>query len=225
MKYNVLFLFLLSSCMVLSQTTISKKLGDFQKIKVYNGINLELIKSNEQKLQIKGEKAAKVKVKNTNGILKISLKFPEINAKGKVNLKLFYNKNILVIDGNEGAIITGKKIDQKFLEVKAQEGASISLTIQTKHLKVKSSSGGIVKLNGASKNQEVDLDLYGVYLGFDLKISDYTTINVGTGAKAEVQAGETLNAKVSFGGSVFYKGDPEIVKNKKVAGGIIKQMN
>ena len=225
MKYNVLFFFLLSSCMVVSQTTISKKLGDFQKIKVYNGINLELIKSNEQKLEIKGEKAAKVKVKNINGILKISLKFPEINAKGKVNLKLFYNKNILVIDGNEGAIITGKEIDQKFLEVKAQEGASISLTIQTKHLKVKSSSGGIVKLKGTSKNQEVDLDLYGVYHGFDLKISDYTTINVGTGAKAEVQAGETLNAKVSFGGSVFYKGDPEIVKNKKVAGGIIKQMN
>lgn len=225
MKYNVLFFFLLSSCMVVSQTTISKKLGDFQKIKVYNGLNLELIKSSEQKLEIKGEKAAKVKVKNTNGILKISLKFPEINTKGKMNLKLFYNKNILVIDGNEGAIITGKEIDQKFLEVKAQEGASISLTIQTKHLKVKSSSGGIVKLNGASKNQEVDLDLYGVYHGFDLKISDYTTINAGTGAKAEIQAGETLNAKVSFGGSVFYKGDPEIVKNKKVAGGIIKQMN
>lgn len=225
MKNNILFLFLLSSCMVVSQTTISKKLGDFQKIKVYNGINLELIKSNEQKLQIKGEKGSKVKVKNTNGILKISLKFPEINAKGKVNLKLFYNKNILVIDGNEGAIITGKEIDQKFLEVKAQEGASINLTIQTKHLKVKSTSGGIVKLNGISKNQEVDLDLYGVYHAFNLKISDYTTINVGTGAKAEVQAGETLNAKVSFGGSVFYKGNPEIVKNKKVAGGIIKQMN
>lgn len=225
MKNNILFLFLLSSCMVVSQTTISKKLGDFQKIKVYNGINLELIKSNEQKLQIKGEKGSKVKVKNTNGILKISLKFPKINAKGKVNLKLFYNKNILVIDGNEGAIITGKEIDQKFLEVKAQEGASINLTIQTKHLKVKSTSGGIVKLNGISKNQEVDLDLYGVYHAFDLKISDYTTINVGTGAKAEVQAGETLNAKVSFGGSVFYKGNPEIVKNKKVAGGIIKQMN
>ena len=49
---------------------------------------------------------------------------------------------------------------QKFIEVKAQEGAFIDLEIQTKHLKVKSSSGGVIKLTGDSKNQEVDLDLY-----------------------------------------------------------------
>lgn len=225
MKKQVFIFFLLSHFMVTSQTTISKKLGDFQKIKVYNGINLELIKSNEQKLQIKGEKGSKVKVKNINGVLKISLKFPEINTKGKVDIKLFYNKNILVIDGNEGATITGKEVKQKFIEVKAQEGAFINLEIQTKHLKVKSSSGGVIKLTGDSKNQEVDLDLYGVYQGYGLKITDFTTIKVGTGAKAEVQSGETLDAKVSFGGSIFYKGEPEIIKNKKVAGGIIKQMN
>lgn len=225
MKKYKLVLFILSSHAIISQTTISKKLGDFQKIKVYNGINLNLIKSDEQKLQIEGEKGSKVRVKNANGILKISLKFPEINNKGKVDIKLFYNKNILVIDGNEGARIKGMGIIQKFLEVKAQEGAFIDLDIQTKHLKVKTSSGGIVKLKGASKNQEIDLDLYGVYHGYDLNITDYTSINVGTGAKAEIQAGETLNAKVSFGGTVFYKGEPEILKNKTVAGGIIKQMN
>lgn len=225
MKKVLSIILFLSSFLVISQTTISKNLGDFQKIKIYNGINLELIKSNEQKLQIKGEKGSKVKVKNTNGVLKLSLRFPEINAKGKVDIKLFYNKEILVIDGNEGATIIGKEIKQKFIEVKAQEGAFIDLDIETKHLKVKSSSGGIIKLKGVSKNQDIDLDLYGVYHGYGLKNSDYTIINVGTGAKAEVQAGETLKAKVSFGGSIFYKGEPEIIENKKVAGGIIKQMN
>ena len=50
-------------------------------------------------------------------------------------------------------------------------------------------------------------------------------IKAGTGSKAEVNAGETLFAKVSFGGSILYKGDPEVIKNKKTAGGIIKQMN
>ena len=40
-----------------------------------------------------------------------------------------------------------------------------------------------------------------------------------------MNAGETLLAKVSFGGSILYKGNPEVIKNKKIAGGIIKQMN
>lgn len=223
---RIIFLLLFSvSQTLISQTTITKNVGDFLKLKVYNGISVELIKSNEQKLEITGEKAEKVKIKNSKDILKISLKFPDLSADGKVQIKLYYNKEIKVIDANEGATITGKEIDQQQLEVKSQERAFINLVIKTKHLKVKSSSGGIIKLTGTSKNQDIDVDLYGVYHGYGLNVSDNTTIRAGSGAKAEVSAGETLDAKVSFGGSIFYKGTPEVIKDKKVAGGIIKQMN
>ncbi len=223
---KLLFLtILLTSNLIVSQTTITKNLGDFEKIKVYNGIDVELIKSDEQKIVISGEKAEKVKIKNSDNTLKITLKFPDLSADGKVEVKLYYNKDIKIIDANEGATITGKDINQAQLEVKSQERAFINLVIKTKHLKVKTSSGGIIKLTGTSKNQDVDLDLYGVYHGYDLIVSDNTSIRAGSGAKAEIFAGETLNAKVSFGGSIFYKGNPEVMKDKKVAGGIIKQMN
>ncbi|MGB1232517.1 MAG: GIN domain-containing protein, partial [Winogradskyella sp.] len=58
-----------------------------------------------------------------------------------------------------------------------------------------------------------------------LKVSDNSTVKAGTGAKAEILAGETLSAKVSFGGSIFYKGNPEVIKDKKVIGGIIEAKN
>lgn len=225
MKKIVFVIAFLASHFIFSQTTITKELGDFDKLKVYNGIELELIQSNEHKLEISGEKAEKVKVKNSNGTLKLTLKFPDLSADGKVNIKLYYNKEIKIIDANEGATITGKDLDQTQLEVKSQERAFINLVIKTKHLKVKSSSGGIIKLTGSSKNQDIDVDLYGIYHGYGLSVSDNTTIRAGSGAKAEVAAGETLNAKVSFGGSIFYKGNPEVIKDKKVAGGIIKQVD
>jgi len=215
----------LASNLIISQTTITKNIGDFDELKVYNGIELELIKSDEQKLVITGEKAEKVKVKNSNGKLKISLKFPDLSADGKVEVKLYYNSEIKTIDGNEGATITGKDINQTQLEIKAQERAFIKLSIQTKHLRVKSSSGGIIELAGTSKNQDIDLDLYGVYHGYGLKVSDNSSLRVGSGAKAEINAGETLNAKVTFGGSIFYKGNPEVIKDKKVAGGIIRNVD
>jgi hypothetical protein len=215
----------LASNLIISQTTITKKLGDFHELKVYNGIELELVKSDEQKLVITGEKAEKVKVKNSSGTLKISLKFPDLSADGKVEVKLYYKNEIKTIDGNEGATITGKGINQTQLEIKAQERAFINLVIQTKHLRVKSSSGGIIKLSGNSKNQDIDLDLYGVYHGYGLKVSDNSSLRVGSGAKAEISAGETLNAKVTFGGSIFYKGNPEVIKDKKVAGGIIRNVD
>tara|TARA_B100000795_G_C22790474_1_gene436693 strand:+ start:513 stop:1190 length:678 start_codon:yes stop_codon:yes gene_type:complete len=225
MKNYILTLFLIITYTSVSQKIITKTLGDFYKIKVYNGINVELIKSKDHRLEITGEKAVKTKIKNINGVLKISLKFPELSADSKVKVKLYYNKDIQVIDANEGSTITGKEIYQTYLEVKAQEGAIINLGIKTKYLKIKSSTGGIIKLRGSTKNQEIDLGLYGLYHGYGLKASNNTSVKAATGAKAEVRAGEILNIKVSFGGSVFYKGTPEIIKKKKVAGGIIKQMN
>lgn len=210
-----------------AQTTISKKLGDYSTLKVYNGIAVELIKSKEQKIEITGEKSENVKLKNVNGILKISLLFslkPEENAAdGKILVKIYYNTTIAIIDANEGATITGKDFNQDKVEIKAQERAFINLTVRAKYIIVKSSSGGIIKLSGTAKNQEVDVDLYGIYHGFNMDVSGNSTVDAGTGAKAEILVRETLNAKVGFGGSIFYKGNPEVIKNKKIIGGIIKK--
>ncbi len=216
---------LLITQVIFSQTTIIKELGDFTELKVFNGIQVELIRSeDQQKVEITGEKAEKVKIKNNNGKLKMSLKFPDLSADGKVLIKLYHKNDIQVIDGNEGATITGKDIDQTHLEIKSQERAFINLVIKTKHLKIKTSSGGIIKVTGSSKNQDIDCDLYGIYEGFGLEVSDLSELRVGSGAKAEINAGETLKAKVTFGGSIFYKGNPEVIKDKVVAGGIIKQV-
>ncbi len=223
MKRVVTFIAFFIAIQIFSQTTISKNVGDFTKIKVFNGINVELIKSDEQKVVITGAKAEKVKIKNSNNTLRILLKFPEINADNNVEVKLYYKNKINIIDANGGGNITGKITDQLQLEVKSQEKAFVNLDIQVKHLIIKTTQGGIVKLSGSAKNQDVDIDLYGVYHGYNLKVTDNTTVKAGLGTKAEVFAGEILNAKVSFGGSVFYKGDPEVIKDKKVVGGIIKK--
>jgi len=223
-KYIVSILFLLSISLH-SQTTITKTLGDYSILKVYNGIELELIKSEKQELVITGEKSEKVKVKNSNNTLKIYLKFPETLANGKVKIVLYYSKNINTVDANEGATITAKNFKQSQLEVKTQEGALINMVIETKHLTVKSVSAGVVKLSGTTKNQNVEVSDSGVYHGYNLKATDASIIRAAIGGKAEVNVGETLDAKIRFGGTIFYKGNPEVLKTKKVLGGTIEAKN
>ena len=229
MKKIVFLYVLMFSISLVSQSKITKNLGDYSTLKVYNGIEVELIKSDDQKLEITGEKSEMVKIKNVNNTLKLSLPFslkPENNsADGKILIKVFYNKNIAIIDANEGATITGKDFNQDKLEVNTQERAFINLTTKVKYLIVRASSGGIIKLTGTTENQEVDVDLYGNYHGFAMQTTGNSSVKAGTGAKAEILAGQTLNAKVSFGGSIFYKGNPEVVKDKKVIGGIIQKRN
>lgn len=227
MKKTIILIVFFFCSIVNSQSKVEQNLGDFNTLKVFNGIELELIKSTEQKLVITGKKSEKVIIKNIDKTLKLTLPFslkPENNsAEGEILVKLYYNTNIDVIDANEGATITGKELKQTKITVNSQERAFINLVVDTDLLEVRTSSGGIVKLTGTAKNQEVDVDLYGVYNGYNLKVDNNSTVKAGTGAKAEIFAGKTLSAKVSFGGSIFYKGNPEVIKDKKVIGGIIQK--
>jgi hypothetical protein len=229
MKRTSVICALFVSTAFFAQSTITQNLGDFTILKVYNGIDVELIKSVDQKLEITGEKSEMVKIKNVNKTLKLSLPFSlklaNNSADGKVLIKLYYNKNINIIDANEGATITSKDFNQDIIELSAQEVSFINITTQTKYLIVRAISGGIIKVSGTAKNQEVDVDLYGIYHGYNLISSGNSTVNSGTGAKAEISAVETLRAKVGFGGTIFYKGNPEVVKDKKVIGGIIESRN
>jgi hypothetical protein len=227
---NIIFIYaLFVSIIITAQSTVTENLGDFTILKVYNGIEVELIKGTEQRLEITGNKSEMVKIKNVDNTLKLALPFslkPANNAaEGEVLIKLYYSKNINIIDGNEGATITSKDFNQDNIELNAQERAFINITTKTNYLTVRAISGGIIKVSGTAKNQEVDADLYGIYHGFNLIAAGNSTVKAGTGARAEVNAGKTLNAKVSFGGAIFYKGDPTVVKDKKVIGGIIEKRN
>ncbi|TCI92111.1 head GIN domain-containing protein [Tenacibaculum sp. M341] len=226
MKKVLLLTVCLYSFVCLSQTTITRTLGDFDILKVYSGIDIKLIKSDKQELVITGEKSDKVKIKEKNKTLKIKLSFPETMADGKVKAVLYFNKDIAVIDVNEGVSISSEdQFIQNHIEIKAQEGAFADLDVDTKHLTVKASSGGIIRLRGKAKNQTVNVDLAATYHGYKLVVDNMSTIKAGSGAKAEVHSGETLNAKVSFGGTILYKGQPEVIDEKKVIGGAIEDRN
>ncbi len=210
---------------IYSQDTIKKAVGDFTTLKVYNGIDVELIKSDKQEIFITGEKAQKVNVKTTRDILKLYLPFPESLANGKVKIVVYYSKDIDIIDANEGASITAKEFKQQKVEIKTQEMAFINMVLEVQYLTIKAVTGGAIKLTGSTKNQTIEVNNSGVYRGYNLKVENTTYIRAALGGKGEVNSGETLDAKVSFGGTIFYKGTPEVLKTKKVLGGTIEAKN
>jgi hypothetical protein len=61
----------------------------------------------------------------------------------------------------------------------------------------------------------------GTYKGYEVE-SNHTSVISASGAVALVNAKVLLDAKVRFGGTVFYKGKPKNIKTKKIIGGTIK---
>jgi len=213
---------MLTCSIVFAQETITKNLGDFNELKVYNGLTVKLKKGSKSKVEISGSQSEDVTVKNADGILKIRLKFPDSFTAEDVNITVFYDDNLTVLDANEGARIVAEDVfKQQHLEVRVQEGARINVNVNVRHLTGKAVTGGTIKIAGKTENQNVEATTGGFYKALDLK-SKQTIVLAASGAEAEVNASEILDAKVRFGGSVYYQGNPEVLKTKKVIGGTIK---
>jgi hypothetical protein len=217
---------LLLSCSVSwAQESIKKNLGDFHTLKVFNGLQVELVRSSDSRIEIVGEQAEDVAVVNSNGILKVRFRIPDSFIPEDVRIVLFYNHDIAVLDANEGGKISSeKRINQQHLEVKVQEGAFIELDIKVKHLNVKSVTGGNIELVGEAENQTIEATTGGEYSAYNLK-SKQANVTAASGARAEVQANEILDAKVRFGGTIHYIGNPEVLRTKKIIGGKIIDKN
>jgi len=199
----------------------TQNLGDFTELKVFNGLAVEIERANEAKIEISGEKTDDVAIKNVNGKLKLSLKFPESFNPDKVKIKIFYNQDLLVLDANEGgAIFSDEAIDQVNLTIKTQEGAYIHAPVDVKYLTIKAVTGASIKVRGKAVNQEVEVTTGGVYEAYDL-ITEYADVVSASGGNAEVNVSNLLDAKVRFGGNIYYKGNPEKVNSKKIIGGRI----
>ena len=220
---KITILLLLVSTMSFSQETIKAKLGTFNEIKVFSGLEVSLQKAEVAGIEISGEKSQELVYKNVNGRLKLSMRFAETFNANDVDVIIYYSEEIHLIDANEGSIIASKDVfKQDKIELKSQEGAYIKLSLDVNFLTVRSVTGGSVSATGTANNQDIEANTGGVYEGYYLE-SNNTTAVAASGATINVNTIDVLDATVRFGGNIYYKGKPSEVIKEKIIGGTIKQ--
>lgn len=211
---------LLTSATLFSQTELSKTLGEFSELKVYDLINVELFKGAEDKIIISGKNTKDVSVVQRNNILKIKMKINKKFKGAETKVKIYYT-SLDVIDANQGAIVSIKEPIEKYeLTLKAQEGARIIASAKTKRLTVRSVTGGIVTTFGTTAKQDIDIRTGGLFFG-DRMEAENTNLKIRAGGEANVRTLNILEVSIFSGGDVFIYGSPKQLKQQKVFGGRI----
>lgn len=201
--------------------TVTKNVGDFTSVKVFDKINVQLVASSKSQVQISGEKANDVQVINKDGDLKIRMQTTKTLQGSVVNVTVYYNKGLQEIDANEGATVTNSgKIKSNSLALNVQEGASINVSLDVQKLSVNSVTGGVVQTSGKATTQGVVINTGGKYNGKDLTTSQ-TTVAINAGGSAEVYASKVVDAKTRAGGTIDIYGSPATVNKKTNLGGQI----
>ena len=219
MKLHTL-LFLFSCFLVSSQTPVSKSIGDFSELKVYDLINVELVESDENKIEITGEETSNVLIVQKNDVLKIKMRLNKSFNGNRTFVKLFYKK-IDIIDVNEGAKVDSKSVFKQYeLELKAQEGGEISVIADTKLLSIKTVTGGIINVSGTTESQNINIRTGGVYEGSSLQALN-SEIKIKAGGIADVNSSELIEVRIVAGGDLIIHGKPKNVKQFNIVGGRI----
>lgn len=217
MKHYTLF-FLLSFFLVGSQTPVIKSLGEFSELKVYDLINVELIQSNENKIEITGEDRSNVLIVQKNDVLKIKMALNKSFNGNKTFVKLFFTK-IDIIDVNEGAKVNSKSVFKQYeLQIKTQEGAKASVITDTKLLSIKSVTGGIINVSGTTKSQNIKLRTGGIYEAEQLQAQN-SKIKIKTGGVANINSSERVEITIVAGGDLILHREPKTLKQVNIFGG------
>ena len=221
MKRFILTLLIIPSLLV-SQEEINRNLGEFTKLSIYDGINVELIKSDENKVEASGENTRFVVVKNKNGNLKIRLNVQKRFSGDRTMVKLYY-KNIYSFIAHEGSNIFSKDtIKQADLKIKGHTGSRIDVPVELNSISVTSTAGAKITLRGTSTYLEASSATGSEINARNMVVEDgevsalsgsMVDVRIETNLEAIARIGGVINVhskteriteKVSLGGSVIY---------------------
>ncbi len=217
---NLVYCLLLICTVTLAQET--KNVGDFRKVTSFDRIDVFLVPSDENKVQLDGKDADEVELVNKNGELKIRMPLTKLLDGDNISVTVYF-KNLTAVEANEGSRITcGDRISATSFWIIAKEGSEVKLILNVEKLDVRTTNGSKVSLEGNAINQEVLVNSGGIYEAAALE-TEQTTITGNAGGEADVFATEVVDAKVRAGGDITIYGKPKKIYSKVVAGGNIRE--
>ena len=219
MKRFILTLLIIPSLLT-SQEEINRNLGEFTKLSIYDGINVELIKSEENKVEASGENTRFVVVKNKNGNLKIRLNVQKRFSGDRTMVKLYY-KNLYSFIAHEGSNIFSKDtIKQADLKIKGHTGSRIDVPVELNSISVTSTAGAKITLRGSSTYLEASSATGSEINARNMVVED-GEVSALSGSMVDVRVQTSLEAIARIGGVVNVHSKTERIIEKVSLGGSV----
>ena len=220
---NTIYILLLFTIPTLSQIKIDRDLGEFSKVAVYDGINLELVKSQENKVEITGKNTSFVVVKNKNGDLKIRLNLERRFSGDRTKVTLYY-KTLYNIISHEGSNVFSKDtIKQADLNIKANTGSTQNMLINLNTFNTTAATGANINVSGRAEYHDSSVST-GAEINAEKLITTETYASATTGGVLNVSAIKELEANSKLGGIINVHEQTDKITETISVGGVVNYL-
>ena len=200
-----------------------RKIGDFQKLSVYDGINVELIKSDTNRVEITGKNTAYIVVKNKNGDLKIRLSVERRFSGNRTKVSVFY-KSLYSIISHEGANVFSKDtINQADLNLKANSGSRQNMIVKLNTLQATATAGAKINIKGLAKYQELSATTGAEIMVSKVENEEANVVST-TGALIDVSTTKDLKVNSKIGGIINVHTKTDKITEKISVGGAVNYL-
>jgi hypothetical protein len=200
-----------------------RKIGDFQKLSVYDGINVEIIKSDTNKVEITGKNTAYIVVKNKNGDLKIRLSVERRFSGNRTKVSVFY-KSLYSIISHEGANVFSKDtINQADLNLKANSGSRQNMILKLNTLQATATAGAKINIKGIAKYQELSATTGAEIMASKVENQEANAVST-TGALIDVATTKDLKVNSKIGGIINVHTKTDKITEKISVGGAVNYL-
>jgi len=191
----------------------------FIGVKVYSGLEVNLIASEVNKAVVYGSQSDDVILGMKNGVLQLKIALGSPSDSLSTRVDLYHSKLLNEITATQQAKITSQvPLVQTSLNLKSSTAAVMDFEIYTDRLDAVATNGGRIELEGTVSSFNLNVNTGGSCEAEQLQTTQVQTKLIG-GGYAYVTVSDLINAEVIAGSVLRVYGDPvKKVYQKKLGG-------
>ena len=191
----------------------------FIGVKVYSGLEVNLIASEVNKAVVYGSQSDDVILGMKNGVLQLKIALGSLSDSLPTRVDLYHSKLLNEITATQQAKITSQvPLVQTSLNLKSSTAAVMGFEIYTDRLDAVATNGGRIELEGTVSSFNLNVNTGGSCEAEQLQTAQVQTKLIG-GGYAYVTVSDLINAEVIAGSVLRVYGDPvKKVYQKKLGG-------
>jgi hypothetical protein len=191
----------------------------FIGVKVYSGLEVNLIASEVNKAVVYGSQSDNVILGMKKGVLQLKIALGSLSDSLPTRVDLYHSKLLNEITATQQAKITSQvPLVQTSLNLKSSTAAVMDFEIYTDRLDAVATNGGRIELEGTVSSFNLNVNTGGSCEAEQLQTTQVQTKLIG-GGYAYVTVSDLINAEVIAGSVLRVYGDPvKKVYQKKLGG-------
>jgi hypothetical protein len=235
LKYTILLLFIMgsSSCYFNARETIygsgnvvsdEREIENFTELKVSSGIDVIIRQGKEISLELEADDNLHEAIitRVVDNTLKIYTDKNIRRARSKKVYLVYTDLNSIRIS-SAGDVKGENTLEADHLDIDLSSAGDLDLDIEAEKVTCDISSSGDARLSGKADMLVASLSSAGDLYAYDLRTRK-ADVSCSSAGDARVYASEEFNLRSSSAGSIYYKGDGQVINSRtSSAGSIVKK--